>query len=63
MQNLLTAKYELQLIISHIDKKTSDSLALSSLSHQGTPSPDSSNKVSTSKQEKRQPGPSDYELQ
>ena len=56
------SKYESQLTISHIDKKTSDSRALSSLSHQGTPSPDNSNEASTSLQEKRQPGPSDYEL-
>jgi hypothetical protein len=49
----------LQLII-HIDKKICESRALSTLSHEG--SPDIPNDASTSIAEKRQPGPSEYEL-
>jgi hypothetical protein len=55
--------FESQLII-HIDKKTCESRALSSLSNQGTPSPENSinASTSTSKAKERWHGPSDYEL-
>lgn len=58
------SKIDSQLIVRK-DKKTCESRALSSLSHQGTPSPDTLNGASiiTSIPERQKLGPSDYELQ
>jgi len=62
----LHSKFESQLIIILLDKKTCDSRALSSLSHQGTPNPDESNddsiRTNIGERQERQHGPSEYAL-